>query len=103
MVRDCDPCDVNTARDRIQPLAEVTSEAAFEADTTAERILHAAAAIPGYLVVHPGKDQARISEIEEYRLDWSRRRYVVQGVHRRALIPDEPFRLTATFDDLQRP
>jgi len=31
------------------------------------------------------------------------RRYVVQDVHRRALILDEPFRLTATFDDLQRP
>jgi hypothetical protein len=28
---------------------------------------------------------------------------VVQGVHRRALILDEPFRLTATFEDLQRP
>ena len=37
------------------------------------------------------------------RLDWSGRRYVVQAVHRRALILDEPFRLTATFEDLQRP
>ena len=78
-------------------------EATFEADTTAKRVLYAAAGIPGYLVVHSGKDWARISEIEEYRLDWSSRRYVVQDVHRRALILDEPFRLTATFDDLQRP
>jgi len=102
-VRDRGPCDVNTGRDRIRPLVEVTPEAAFEAGTTAGRVLYAAAAVPGYLVVHSGKDWARISEIEEYRLDWSSRRYVVQDVHRRALILDEPFRLTATFDDLQRP
>lgn len=102
-VRDCDPYDASTVRDRIQLLVEVTPEAAFEADTTAERVLYAAAGIPGYLVVHFGKDQARISEIDEYRLDWSSRRYVVQDVHRRALVLDEPFRLTAMFDDLQRP
>jgi Uma2 family endonuclease len=103
MVRDCDPYDVNTVRDRIRLLVEVTSEATFEADTTAKRVLYAAAGIPGYLVVHFDKDWARISEIEEYRLDWSGRRYVVQYVHRRALILDEPLRLTATFEDLQRP
>jgi len=103
MVRDCDPYDVNTVRDRIQLLVEVTSEATFEADTTAKRVLYAAAGIPGYLVVHFDKDWARISEIEEYRLDWSRRRYVVQDVHRRALMLDDPFRLTATFEDLQLP
>ena len=49
------------------------------------------------------KDWARISEIEEYRLDWSGRRYVAHAVHRRALILDEPLRLTVTFEDLQRP
>jgi hypothetical protein len=103
MVRDCDPCDVNTVRDRIQLLAEVTSEATFEAGTSGKRVQHAAAGIPGYLVVHSGKDWARISETEEYRLDWSGRRYVVQAAHRRALILDAPFPLTATFDDLQRP
>jgi len=97
------PYDVNTVRNRIRLLVEVTPEATFEADTTAKRVLYAAAGIPGYLVVHFDKDWARISEIEEYRLDWSSRRYVVQDVHRRALILDEPFRLTATFDDLQRP
>jgi Uma2 family endonuclease len=103
MVRDCDPYDVNTVRDHIRFLVEVTSEATFEADTTAKRVQYAAAGIPGYLVVHFDKDWARISEIEEYRLDWSGRRYVVQAVHRRALILDEPFRMTATFEDLQRP
>jgi Uma2 family endonuclease len=103
MVRDCDPYDVNTVRDRIQLLVEVTSEATFEADTAAKRVLYAAAGIPGYLVVHFDKDWARVSEIEEYRLDWSGRRYVVKAVHHRALILDEPFRLTATFEDLQRP
>jgi hypothetical protein len=39
----------------------------------------------------------------ECRPDWSGRRYVVSTVHRRALILDEPLRLTATFEDLQRP
>jgi Uma2 family endonuclease len=95
-----DPYDVNAVRDRIQLLVEVTSEATFEADTAAKRVLYAAAGIPGYLVVDFDKDWARFSEIEEYRLDWSGRRYVVQAVHHRALILDEPFRLTATFEDL---
>ena len=102
MVRDCERYDVNTVRDHIQLLVEVTSEATFEADTAAKRVLYAAAGIPGYLVGHFDKDWARISEIEECRLDWSGRRYVVHAVHHRALILDEPFRLTATFEDLQR-
>jgi Uma2 family endonuclease len=100
MVRDCDPYDVSTVRDRIQLLVEVSSEATFEADTSVKRVLYAAAGIPGYLVVHFDKDWAQISEIEEYRLDWSSRRYVVQAVHRRALILDDPFPLTATFEEL---
>jgi hypothetical protein len=49
------------------------------------------------------KDWSKISEIEEYRLDWSGRRYIVQAVHRRALVLDEPLRLTVTFEDLQLP
>jgi hypothetical protein len=81
----------------------VHNMATFEADTAAKRVLYAAAGIPGYLVVHFDKDWARISEVEEYRLDWSSRRYVVQAVHHRALILDDPFRLTVTFEDLQRP
>jgi Uma2 family endonuclease len=103
IVRDCEPYDVSTVRDHIQLVAEVTSETTFDADTTAKRAQYAAAGIPGYLVVHFEKDWAKISEIEEYRLDWSGRRYVVSAVHRRALILDEPLRLTATFEDLQRP
>src|ERR1700733_13522814 len=55
MVRDCDPYDVNTVRDRIQLLVEISSEATFEADTTAKRVLYAAAGIPGYLVLHFAK------------------------------------------------
>jgi Uma2 family endonuclease len=101
-VRDCEPYDVNTVRNHIQLIVEVTSESTFQADTTAKRALYAAAGIPGYLIIHFDKDWERISEIEEYRLDWSGRRYVVGTVHRRALIMDEPLRLTATFEDLQR-
>lgn len=103
MVRDCEPYDVNTVRDHIQLIAEVTSEATFETDTTAKRAHYAAAGIPGYLVVHFDKDWAQISEIEEYRLDWSGRRYVARTVHQRALILDDLLRVTATFEDLQRP
>ena len=103
IVRDCDPYDVNTVRDHIQLIIEVTSESTFETDTTTKRVQYAAAGIPGYLVVHFDKDWSKISEVEEYRLDWSGRRYVVRAVHHRALILDEPLRLTATFEDLQLP
>jgi Uma2 family endonuclease len=103
MVRDCDPYDVNTVRDHVQLIVEVTSEATFQTDTTAKRAQYAAAGVPGYLVVHFDKDWARISEVEEYRLDWSGRRYVAHAVHRRALILDDPFRLTVSYEDLQRP
>jgi Uma2 family endonuclease len=103
IVRDCEPYDINTVRDHIQLVVEVTSETTFETDTTAKRAQYAAAGIPGYLVVHFDKDWANISEIEEYRLDWSGRRYVARAVHQRALILDDPLRVTATFKDLQRP
>jgi hypothetical protein len=53
---------------------EVTSESTFETDTTAERSQYAAAGTPGYPVVQFDKDWSKISEIEEYRLDWSGRR-----------------------------
>ncbi len=103
IVRDCEPYDVNTVRDHIQLIVEVTSESTFETDTTAKRAQYASAGIPGYLIVQFDKDWTRISQIEEYRLDWSRRRYIASTVHHRALILDEPLRLTVTFEDLQRP
>jgi Uma2 family endonuclease len=103
IVRDCEPCDVSTVRDHIELVVEVASETTFETDTTAKRAQYGAAGIPGYLVVHFDKDWASISEIEEYRLDWSGRRYVARAVHQRALILDRPLRVTATFEDLQRP
>lgn len=103
IVRDCDPYDVNTVRDDIQLVTEVTSETTFDTDTSAKRALYASAGIPGYLVVHFDKDWTAISQIEEYRLDWSGRRYIASTVHHRALILDQPFPLTVTFDDLQRP
>lgn len=103
IVRDCEPYDVNTVRDHIQLVVEVTSGTTFDTDTTAKRAQYASAGIPGYLIVQFDKDWTRISQIEEYRLDWSRRRYIASTVHHRALILDEPLRLTVTFDDLQRP
>jgi len=54
-------------------------------------------------VVQFDKNWMTISQIEEYRLDWSRRRYIASTVHHRALILDEPLPLTITFDDIQRP
>jgi len=103
IVRDCEPYDVNTVRDHIQLIVEVTSETTFESDTTAKRAQYASAGIPGYLIVQFDKDWTRISQVEEYRLDWSRRYYIASTVHHRALILDEPLRLTIAFDDLQRP
>jgi Uma2 family endonuclease len=103
IVRDCEPYDVNTVPGHIQLVVEVTSETTFDTDTTAKRAQYASAGIPGYLIVQFDKDWTRISQIEEYRLDWSRRRYIASTVHHRALILDEPLRLTVTFEDLQRP
>ena len=103
LVRDCEPYDVNTVPNHIHLVVEVTSESTFTADTTEKRALYAAAGIPGYLVVHFDKGWGQMSEVEEYRLDWSGRRYVVRAVHRRALVLDEPLRLTVAFEDLQRP
>lgn len=99
ILRDCEPYDVNTVRDHIRLVVEVTSET----DTTAKRAQYAAAGIPGYLVVHFDKGWCTISEIEEYRLDWSGRRYVVRTVHHDTLALEEPLTLTVTFEDLQRP
>jgi Uma2 family endonuclease len=67
IVRDCDPYVVNTVRDRIELLVEVSSEATFEVDTSTKRVLYAAAGIPAYLVVHFDKDRARISETDCHR------------------------------------
>jgi Uma2 family endonuclease len=103
IVRDCDPYDVSTLRDHIHLVIEVTSETTFDTDTTTKRALYASAGIPGYLVVQFDKNWMTISQIEEYRLDWSRRRYIASTVHHRALILDEPLPLTITFDDIQRP
>ncbi|MEU4840152.1 hypothetical protein [Nocardia testacea] len=44
-----------------------------------------------------------IEEIEEYRLDWSGRRYSVYTVHRRVLLLDEPVEVTIPFDSLEQP
>lgn len=103
IVRDCEPYDVNTVRGHIHLIIEVTFETTFGADTTSKRALYASAGIPGYLIVQFDKDWASISQIEEYRLDWSGRRYIASAVHHRCLILDEPLPLTVTFEDLQRP
>lgn len=44
-----------------------------------------------------------VSTVRDYILDWSGRRCVVHAVHSRALILDEPFKLTVAFEDLQTP
>jgi Uma2 family endonuclease len=103
IVRDCEPYDVSTVTDHVELVVEVTSEATFDTDTLSKRAQYAAAGIPGYLIVHFDKDWTQISEIEEYRLDWSGRRYVVRAVHAGALVLETPLKLAVTFDDLQRP
>lgn len=102
MVRDCDPYDVNTVRDHIELLVEVTSEDTVDNDTFAKRAQYAEAGVPGYLIVHFDKNWTAITEIEEHRLDWSGRRYVVKTTHRQALVLEHPFLLAISFEDLRR-
>lgn len=103
LIRDCDPYDVNTVRDHILLVAEVTSESTIDADITDKRIQYATAGIPRYLIVRLDQKEERIEEIEEYRLDWSGRRYRAHTVHRRVLLLDDPVEATIPFDVLEQP
>lgn len=102
-IRDCEPYDVNTVRDHILLIVEVTSESTIDADITDKRIQYATAGIPRYLIIRLDQKEERIEEIEEYRLDWSGRRYRVHTVHRRVLLLDDPVEATIPFDTLEQP
>lgn len=102
-IRDCEPYDVNTVRDHLLLVVEVTSEATIDTDITDKRIQYAAAGIPRYLIVRLDQKEERIEEIEEYRLDWSGRRYRAHAVHRRVLLLDEPVEATIPFAVLEQP
>ncbi|WP_227979300.1 Uma2 family endonuclease [Nocardia spumae] len=102
-MRDCEPYDVNTVRQHILLIVEVTSESTIDADITDKRIQYASAGIPRYLIVRLDQKEERIEEIEEYRLDWSGRRYRAHAVHRRVLLLDEPVEVTIPFDVLEQP
>lgn len=102
-IRDCEPYDVNTVRQHILLIVEVTSESTIDADITDKRIQYASAGIPRYLIVRLDQKEERIEEIEEYRLDWSGRRYQAHAVHRRVLLLDEPVEVTIPFDVLEQP
>ncbi len=101
-IRDCEPYDVNSVRDHLLLVVEVTSESTIDADITDKRIQYAAAGIPRYLIVRLDQKEERIEEIEEYRLDWSGRRYRAHTVHRRVLLLDEPVEVTIPFDVLEQ-
>jgi Uma2 family endonuclease len=102
-IRDCEPYDVNTVRNHILLVVEVTSEATIDTDITDKRIQYAIAGIPRYLIVRLDQKEERIEEIEEYRLDRSGRRYRVHTVHRRVLLLDDPVEATIPFDVLEQP
>lgn len=102
-IRDCEPYDVNTVRQHILLVVEVTSESTIDTDITDKRIQYATAGIPRYLIVRLDRKEERIEEIEEYRLDWSGRRYRAHAVHRRVLLLDEPVEATIPFDVLEQP
>nr|WP_054812043.1 Uma2 family endonuclease [Nocardia arizonensis] len=102
-IRDCEPYDVNRVRDHILLVVEVTSESTIDVDITDKRIQYAAAEIPRYLIVRLDQKEERIEEIEDYRLDWSGRRYLVHTVHRRVLLLDDPVEATIPFDVLEQP
>lgn len=102
-IRDCEPYDVNSVRNHILLVVEVTSESTIDADINDKRIQYAMAGIPRYLIIRLDQKEERIEEIEEYRLDWSGRRYLVHTVHRRVLLLDDPIEVTIPFDTLERP
>lgn len=102
-IRDCEPYDVDTVRDHILLIVEVTSGSTIDVDITDKRIQYAASGIPRYLIIRLDQKEDRIEEIEEYRLDWSGRRYLVHTVHRRVLLLDEPVEVTIPFDSLEQP
>ncbi|MFE3541627.1 Uma2 family endonuclease [Nocardia sp. NPDC059177] len=101
-IRDCEPYDVNTVRDHLLLVVEVTSESTIDTDITDKRIQYAAAGIPRYLIVRLDQKEQRIEEIEEYRLDWSGRRYRAHTVHRRVLLLDDPIEVTIPFGNLEQ-
>ncbi|WP_435593593.1 Uma2 family endonuclease [Nocardia sp. bgisy118] len=102
-IRDCEPYDVDTVREHILLVVEVTSESTIDADINDKRIQYATAGIPRYLIVRLDQKEERIEEIEEYRLDWSGRRYAAHAVHRRVLLLDDPVEATIPFDVLEQP
>ncbi|WP_280369485.1 Uma2 family endonuclease [Nocardia wallacei] len=102
-IRDCEPYDVNTVRNHLLLVVEVTSESTIDTDITDKRIQYATAGIPRYLIVRLDQKEERIEEIEDYRLDWSGRRYRVHDVHRRVLLLDDPVEATIPFDVMERP
>ncbi|MBY8855024.1 Uma2 family endonuclease [Nocardia sp. CA2R105] len=101
-IRDCEPYDVNYVREHILLVVEVTSGSTIDVDINDKRIQYATAGIPIYLIIRLDQKEERIEEIEEYRLDWSGRRYLVHTVHRRVLLLDEPVEATIPFDALER-
>ncbi|MEC3958409.1 Uma2 family endonuclease [Nocardia sp. CDC153] len=102
-IRDCEPYDVNTVREHLLLIVEVTSESTIDTDINDKRIQYAMAGVPRYLIVRLDQKEDRIEEIEEYRLDWSGRRYRAHDVHRRVLLLDEPVEATIPFDVLEQP
>ncbi|MEU4342530.1 Uma2 family endonuclease [Nocardia sp. NPDC023852] len=102
-IRDCELYDVNSVCEHILLMVEVTSESTIDVDITDKRIQYATAGIPHYLIVRLDQKEERIEEIEEYRLDWSGRRYRVHTVHRRVLLLDDPVEATIPFDMLEQP
>ena len=108
LLRDCSEggyggYDLQTVAGQTLLVAEVTSDSTVDTDIGLKRELYARAGIPVYLVVHFDKDWQQITEIEEYRLDWSGRRYVVRHTHTDALVLTDPVRLAVTFVELQSP
>ncbi|MEC3920107.1 Uma2 family endonuclease [Nocardia sp. CDC160] len=101
-IRDCEPYDVNTVREHLLLIVEVTSESTIDTDINDKRIQYAMAGVPYYLIVRLDQKEDRIEEIEEYRLDWSGRRYRAHDVHRRVLLLDEPVEATIPFDILEQ-
>ncbi|MEV0251251.1 Uma2 family endonuclease [Nocardia sp. NPDC050712] len=100
-VRNCGAYDVNTVLDGIELAVEVVSSDSGYRDTVVKHALYARAGIPVYLIVFLTDDGLMIDRIEEFRLDWSGRRYSLHASHDNGeLVLDQPIKLVVPFSRL---
>ncbi|WP_306361029.1 Uma2 family endonuclease [Nocardia sp. CC227C] len=100
LVIDCGRWDATTVLPHIRMVVEVVSPDSIGDDTEYKRKLYARTGIPVYLVVHFADDWETVERIDEFRLDWSNKRYGLHREHWDELALEEPIKLQLPFTDL---